>query len=278
MTIYYGITGARRKQLAAAVGEFVGATPVYQFTPSYAFAVDQYTITRQGNLEFSDRTDTEEVEALVDFLDEHGYRAIPVETEATTDADESDEPAEAISTADETALTSDEVAPAPTEMPLKGSESGGENVSAESETAQPVASGNNLTGTDRLTISLPLDGFTETSLENLKRLVESKKTLLMHSIGTDALPIEISEDKVEFPWFPFTAEPEEIEAYSRLVTALCEMARNQKRITAKDTAPENQKYAFRCFLLRLGFVGDQYKSARKILLRNLPGNSAFRKA
>ncbi|MCD7829828.1 MAG: virulence protein [Clostridiales bacterium] len=273
MTIYYGITGAERKKLAAAVGEFAGTAPVYQYMPTCSYAVDLYTITREGNLEFSDRTDSEQVERLIDFLDEHGYRAIPVETEATTDADESesDKPAEIADTAEE-------VAPAPTETPLKRSESEGEEVSAESETAQPVASGNNLTEADRLTISLPLDGLTETSLENLKRLVESKKTLLMHSIGTDALPIEISEDKVEFPWFPFTAEPEEIEAYSYLVTALCKMARYQRRITAKDSAPENQKYAFRCFLLRLGFVGDQYKSARKILLRNLPGNSAFRKA
>ncbi|MCD8196614.1 MAG: hypothetical protein LUE24_05545 [Lachnospiraceae bacterium] len=74
MTIYYEITGPRRKQLAAAVGEFVGATPVYQFTPSYAFAVDQYTITRQGNLEFSDRTDSADVEKLIDFLDERGFK------------------------------------------------------------------------------------------------------------------------------------------------------------------------------------------------------------
>ena len=96
MTIYYEITGPRRKQLAAAAGEFVGATPVYQFTPSYAFAVDQYTITRQGNLEFSDRTDSEEVERLIDFLDGRGYQAIPAETEdaeteGSTNAEESEE-------------------------------------------------------------------------------------------------------------------------------------------------------------------------------------------
>ncbi len=39
---------------------------------------------------------------------------------------------------------------------------------------------------------------------------------------------------------------------------------------------DNDKYAFRCFLLRLGFIGDEYKAARKILLGNLTGNSAFR--
>jgi hypothetical protein len=58
--------------------------------------------------------------------------------------------------------------------------------------------------------------------------------------------------------------------------ALCDMARSQKRVTAKEKETGNDKYAFRCFLLRLGFVGDEYKSARKILLKNLSGNSAFK--
>ena len=39
---------------------------------------------------------------------------------------------------------------------------------------------------------------------------------------------------------------------------------------------DNEKYAFRCFLLRLGFIGAEYKAARKVLLRNLTGSSAFK--
>ena len=54
------------------------------------------------------------------------------------------------------------------------------------------------------------------------------------------------------------------------------MSKQLKRITAKDKEVPNEKYAFRCFLLRLGFIGDEYKAARKILLRNLEGNTAFR--
>ena len=57
---------------------------------------------------------------------------------------------------------------------------------------------------------------------------------------------------------------------------LCEMARNQKRVSAKEKEVDNEKYAFRCFLLRLGFIGDAYKTDRKILLRNLSGSSAFK--
>ena len=54
------------------------------------------------------------------------------------------------------------------------------------------------------------------------------------------------------------------------------MVRRQKRITATEKDVENEKYAFRCFLLRLGFIGDEYKDARKILLRNLIGSYALK--
>lgn len=47
-------------------------------------------------------------------------------------------------------------------------------------------------------------------------------------------------------------------------------------VSSKPTETDNDKYAFRCFLLRLGFIGKEYKMARRILLRNLTGNSAFR--
>lgn len=55
-----------------------------------------------------------------------------------------------------------------------------------------------------------------------------------------------------------------------------DMVKRQKRITAKDKEVANEKYAFRCFLLRLGFIGDGYKAARKILLKNLNDNTAWK--
>ena len=67
-----------------------------------------------------------------------------------------------------------------------------------------------------------------------------------------------------------------MKAYTHFIAALCDMARNQKRITATEKEVENEKYAFRCFLLRLGFIGAEYKEERKILLKNLSGSSAFK--
>ncbi len=50
----------------------------------------------------------------------------------------------------------------------------------------------------------------------------------------------------------------------------------QQRIQAKAVGAENEKYAMRIWLLRLGMNGPEYKEERRILMRNLSGNSAFR--
>jgi len=131
---------------------------------------------------------------------------------------------------------------------------------------------------DRLAIELPKDGMTPTAIENLRRLVASKATLLKKALGTDSLPIAEHSDRIEFGWFRTTDDQAEIAAYYNLVRNLCKLARTQKRVIATEQETDNEKYAFRCFLLRLGFIGSEYKEARKILLKNLSGNAAFRTA
>ncbi len=128
----------------------------------------------------------------------------------------------------------------------------------------------------RLCISMPRSLFTEAALENLDRLLEAKGALIKKALGVSELPVLKEEDKVCFPWFKGEPKPAEIKAYDHFICALCEMARNQKRITAKEKDTENEKYTFRCFLLRLGFIGAEYKEERKILLRNLDGNGSFK--
>lgn len=129
---------------------------------------------------------------------------------------------------------------------------------------------------DGLCISMPASLFTETTLQNLKDIIASKGNLIRKALGVDELPVEVGDMKVSFPWFAGTPTPEEVKAYDHFICALCEMARNQKRITAKERDTGNDKYAFRCFLLQLGFIGPEFKQERKILLRNLTGSSAFK--
>lgn len=125
-------------------------------------------------------------------------------------------------------------------------------------------------------ISMPRSLFTDGSLENLKALIAAKGNLIKKALGVDELPIEVTDEKVSFPWFPAVPTPEELKAYDTFICKLCEMARNAKRVVAKEKETDNDKYAFRCFLLRLGFIGAEFKTERKILLRNLTGSSAFR--
>ena len=127
-----------------------------------------------------------------------------------------------------------------------------------------------------LTIKLPKGDITAMALDNLKKIVESKATLLKLAIGTECLKIEETEDTLKFPWFTLHGLDGEADAYSRLVTAIYNMAKRQKRVTATEKPIENAKFDMRLFLIRLGFIGDEYKTARKILLRNLSGNSSWK--
>ena len=126
-----------------------------------------------------------------------------------------------------------------------------------------------------LTISMPRDFFGEQGLENLLQIIENKETLLKHALNTESLAINECEETVEFPWFTVEKDGDG-DAYTRFITALCEFAKNLKRVVNKPDTSDNEKYAFRCFLLRLGMIGADYKAARKVLLRNLTGSSAFR--
>ena len=129
---------------------------------------------------------------------------------------------------------------------------------------------------DILTVSVPLDSLTEKAVANLKQLTHNKSELLKRAFNTDSIDIKITSDAIEFPWFQYTEDPDAVDAYTEFISRLCDMAKSLKYVRAGSPENDNDKYAFRCFLLRLGFIGAEHKIARRILLRNLTGNSAFR--
>lgn len=129
---------------------------------------------------------------------------------------------------------------------------------------------------DALVIELPKENYNEATFGKLRKLIESKDSLIKTALGIQDLSFEITEDRIRFPWFKLPLTPEEIKAYSAFITAIANLARKQKRVSALPKEIENEKYAFRCFLLRLGFIGDEYKAERKILLSKLTGSSAFK--
>jgi hypothetical protein len=129
---------------------------------------------------------------------------------------------------------------------------------------------------NKLNIQIPTDDFTEEAIENLKKIIASKESLIKKALDTDNLLIDIIDGRLNFQWFSLRGIDGEADAYTRFISALCYMAKTQKRITAKEKALENDKFAMRVFLIRLGFIGLEYKTARTILLKNLTGNSSFK--
>ena len=145
-----------------------------------------------------------------------------------------------------------------------------EEIESTEEEATAEEADNNGTG---LTISVPLD---KAAVGNLTNLLTAKESLIKKALGIDDLGIEVTEDVISFPWFSEMPEPDAVKAYTHFIAALCKMSKDLKRASATEKDVDNEKYAFRCFLLRLGFIGNEYKAERKILLKNLSGNSSWK--
>lgn len=148
------------------------------------------------------------------------------------------------------------------------------------DTVQETEAADNLTETETtlqgenvgLTVEVPFD---KVNVGNLTKLLDAKGNLIRKALGVSDIRIEMKEDRVAFPWFS-EVDADSAAAYTHFIAALCEMSRNAKRVTATEKEVDNEKYAFRCFLLRLGFIGTEFKTERKILLKNLKGSSAFK--
>ena len=239
MTINYNVTGTERKRLADYISGFMGTEKKYLGAPTFAYQIGYLTVSKDGAVSFEDRGYNSDIDALMSELENQGFH-----TEDTIAKADSTEP----------------VAP-PAAEEVEAEES-----SAEAKRGPQGPSVG-------LTVAIPLD---KVQVNNLSRILAAKGGLIEKALGIDALPIQVGEDAVVFPWFAELPEPDAAKAYAHLISALCEMSVNQKRITAKEKVTDNDKYAFRCFLLRLGFIGAEFKTERKILLRNLSGNSAFK--
>lgn len=236
----YNVTGPERKRLVKAISDITGADAKYLGAPTFAYMVDYFTISRDGVVSFDDRADSEEIENLIDALVDEGF--VSQVSNLGCEADTAD-------------VAAQEAAPAE---------------SPENDTAPATAPQDAPTG---LTVAVPLE---QVAVGNLTKLLEAKGSLIKKALGLTDLPLEISEDRVSFPWFPELPGPVEARAYTHLITALCEMSKRQKRVLTTEKAVDSEKYSFRCFLLRLGFIGAEFKEERKILLRNLTGSSAFK--
>lgn len=294
MKLNYNVTGSERKSLVGAISTALDAPTNYLGAPTFAYEVGEYHIDKAGVLTGPDNLDLE------DALHQQGFNADgesrhydeldtyesglggmgTLETFPDIDQHNPGRYVNPNAPITETMQRQIDEVIAFEDLRMDGREElglgrtrhenfQGENGMQASDVPEPY---DNI----GLVIEMPRSSFTDTALENLKRLIKSKGSLIKKALGVKILELETADDKVRFPWFEDGTDPDAVKAYTHFVTALCEMAKLQKRVSAKEKDIDNDKYAFRCFLLRLGFIGDEYKAERKLLLRNLTGSAAFK--
>ena len=235
-----------RKELVHKLADHLGVTPVYLAAPSFAYQVGDYTVDRQGNI-LDTRGQVVELDALL--------------------ADAKEEP-----------------------------------ILEVNQDIEPTA----------LEVELPLEGYEGQSLRNLLHIIYSKQPLIKKALNLDAdlvseevitaldqrpmvtldhfqkalegkncpsIDFNFDKETITFKLGQGGDDPEKVEAATQLLGLVNLNARRSKQnISAKVKATDNEKYTFRTWLLRLGMIGDDYRIARKVLLKNLSGNSAFRKS
>lgn len=264
MRASYNVTGSERKDLVGIIGDTVGMKPVYKFMPTCAYVISNITVEKDGTVVWDGRTDEETIRRVKEALAAAGFTAqeeIGEPTEEEHGEPEAEEDADAVS----------------------------------------------------LTVKVPMSGHTGMTLRNLINLIYTRAGLINRALGTsftvdeglkDALQddactlsaekllqtitdyegengpslggITLTPEDITFASLPETEDMEKIRAFTVLCGMMNRMALTQKRIQAKAVNDENEKYALRIWLTRLGMNGDEYKEARKVLMENLTGHSAFR--
>jgi len=266
MKINYNVTGSDRKQLVSIITRETGIKAAYQGMPSMAYAIGDITVEKDGTMVWDERTDNATIQRITEALAAAGFEGIREEPEAPASAE--------------------------TEAP------------AEPDTAtEPV----------ELTVGIPTSKHTGASLRNLINLLYTRASLLNKALGTgfrvdealtEALQddacilnagslikaigdfeaghgkaidgLTITPEEITFSSLPETDDTDRLRTFTILCGMMSKQAIDQKRIQAKAVNEENEKYALRIWLTRLGMNGPEFKTNRKVLMENLTGHSAFR--
>lgn len=311
----YGLNVEDKKVLVNRLGELTGIKPKYTFMPRCAYEIGAYTVERRGDLVVEEADADEAIirtlmeEGLItdgSHEDADAADSITVsDAEYEQEAEEESAASLGIRDAEETTEeTEDEPAEAPAAQAAMQENT--EDETAEEDTATEDAEESE--EPDSLTISLPMTGHTADSLRRMVNLLYSRGKLLSKATGgrfgvekelvealDDAGTIIKAEDfisivkehggltgldfgdgKVSFTGFPLTDDPDKNKAFQQIACLMNRHALEMKRIQAKEVNDANEKYAFRIWLLRIGMNTDEYKTARRVLMENLSGHTAFR--
>lgn len=257
----YEIKTGVRKEIAQKMEEITGEKPGYTGVPRCAYVLRGISVEKDGFVKAQEDADME----LIGKLIEAGL--IAEMEDATEDAPEE--------TAGDAEQTAEEANPAPEKTAI--------SVPLGRHRAESIK---NLVFTIYSKGDL-ISKATGGSFSASDRLVEELKsgnTIRMeevigaiHGAGEGELTgLTIEDDKVTFDGFPLTDDPGLIKAWTALAAAINKAAIKQNHVRAKKTEEENEKFAFRTWLTRIGMNGSDLKEERSILYQNLSGHTAFR--
>lgn len=265
MTIYYNAVGNDRKHLVLALKELTGEMIRYVGPPTFAYYVGGFTVTRGGNIELSNTTAPELVNQVVEGLKEHGFVTDGIQDDGQTEMVEREQ----------------NLVPQAAPIP---------------ERPEAV----------QLDISLPVDGWDGNALRRLALQVYGMQYLLNRSLGTTSFMINAAvaqgltenrmpdretflnvfhqhfSDGLSFDdgtvTFHLFCDPtsDKAQAFQVLLPKILERTKNAKSAMLKEQRPENEKFYFRNWLTELGMSGPTYKVERKVLMRGLSGQTAFK--
>ncbi len=304
MKFSYNVTGEARKDLTKAIGTLLKTEPVYLKAPTYAYDIGGYIVDKEGTLTTPEGASRDEAFRVVDGLfAEYGYKPVGVnEGLFPEDEEEQEEEPEEVSEPEEE--SEDEVAaevtnemetetdvivdppesqPEPAEgelpdeeekapeSPLNGPDKAG--IPAEDDAPRDVQAEEDPT---HLTLSLPREKFSDEAIGRLKALVNSMQGIFKKAFEADELPIIVNDKEILFPWFTLHNVEGEVDAYAKFIFAIAKRALTATRISEREKPTDNAKFTMRLFLNSLGFKGEEYKFARRFLIRNLDGNGAWR--
>lgn len=283
---------ADRKTLANRMEELTGIHPYYTRAPLYAYDIDNYTIDRDGNLLVE--PENADAELLTTLLNEGLIRG-GESIESTDDQPESTEPTENLAEEPVAEAEPDDTAEDEPDAEESESEDQPEEVPLDLELAFPTSQHNgvslrnlvNLIYSRGRLISKATGGHFHVETDLVETLRDDSCTYTVANFiealksyeaqcGTAMEGLVITEEKVSFTGFPTASDYDHLTAFGHLAILMNQQAISQKRIQAKDVNDENEKYALRTWLLRLGMNGPDFKETRKILMENLSGHAAFR--
>lgn len=249
-------TSRHRKMLVDRLEELLGVKSVYTRVPQCAYDIGTYRVDKDGNLLIPE--EDVDIEVLETLFEEGLIGGLPKFVKKTIEVAPSLTPTEirfVLPMEDHTGISLRNLI----------------NLLYSRASLINKATGSKFLVKEGLIETLQKVEQDATAKDVLQRIMDYE---MKH--GTALEGLGFTEDRICFTGFPDSEDSDIINACVELVSCMNKQAISLKRILAKKANEENEKYSFRVWLIRLGMKGEKYKETRKILLKNLSGNGAFR--